>query len=167
MAATMISRSNTDAVPDTAWHARALANVLAHFGTSERGLSRADAERLLAHYGPNALAAAPAMPAWRILVAQLTSVVMALLCAAAAIAFIAGDRADAYAIVAVLVINVTLGFATEWRARRAMTALLRLDVLHASVLRDGATQSCDARALVPGDVIELEEGQLVPAMRAS
>ncbi|HEY8368116.1 MAG TPA: HAD-IC family P-type ATPase, partial [Thermodesulfobacteriota bacterium] len=74
-----------------------------------------------------------------------------------------GDPLDAAAIGAVLVINTTIGFVTELRARRAMQALLELEVARATVLRDGRTVEIDAREVVPGDVIILEAGQSVPA----
>jgi Ca2+-transporting ATPase len=62
-----------------------------------------------------------------------------------------------------VVINTALGCITELRVRRAMEALLRLQVPKAIVVRDGDPQEIDARELVPGDVIQLEAGQFVPA----
>ena len=113
--------------------------------------------------GPNALAAVKARSAWAILAAQLRSVVVLLLVVAAGAALVARDLPDAAAILGVLVINVSIGFITELRARRAMDALMRLDVPRATVIRDGTATDIDARDLVPGDVIELEAGQSVPA----
>jgi Ca2+-transporting ATPase len=86
-----------------------------------------------------------------------------LLCAAATVALATGDHADAAAIGAVLIINTTLGFVTELRARRAMESLVRLQARQADVVREGRARGIDARELVPGDVIELEAGQFVPA----
>ncbi len=103
------------------------------------------------------------MPAWRILVAQLNSVITLLLVGAMVISLFFGDRPEAIAIFAVLVINTAIGFVTEFRARRAMEALVDLDVPHASVIRDGRLRVIDARGLLPGDIIELETGRLVPA----
>ena len=74
-----------------------------------------------------------------------------------------GDRLDAAAILAVLVINVTLGLVTELPARRAMHALLSFEIPHATVLRDGRPEQIEARDLVQGDVIVLEAGQAIPA----
>ena len=86
------------------------------------GLSDAEACRRLREHGPNALPAAQPRSAWLILVDQLRSVVVLLLCAAA-VAVITGDLTDAAAIGVVLLINTTLGFVTELRARRAMESL--------------------------------------------
>jgi Ca2+-transporting ATPase len=94
---------------------------------------------------------------------QLTSVVVFLLVAAAIISLLLGDRLEAAAIMAVLVINTLIGFFTEWRARRAMEALRELDTPRASVVRHGHLRVIDAQALVPGDIIELSAGHQVPA----
>jgi len=148
---------------DRAWHARAADAVLAEFGSERDGLSEAEAAARLSQYGPNALIGAPAESVWRIFVRQLRSVVVALLVTAAALAWWLGEPLDAAAIGAVLILNVVIGFATEWRARRAMEALLHLETPTAMVLRDGAPRSVDGRELVPGDVIHLEAGQSIPA----
>jgi P-type Ca2+ transporter type 2C len=114
-------------------------------------------------HGPNALPAARPRSAWFILVDQLRNVVVLLLCAAAAVALITHDVMDAAAIAAVLLINTTLGFVTELRARRAMESLVRLQSPRAVVVRGGHAREIDARELVPGDVIQLESGQFAPA----
>ena len=145
------------------WHALPAAHVLARLETTPDGLSEAEARRRLARFGPNELRATPPTPAWRTLAAQLRSVVVLLLVAAAALALATGERLDAAAIAAVLVLNTGLGFATELRARRAMEALLRLQPARATALRDGRPRTLDARELVPGDILLLEAGQAVPA----
>jgi Ca2+-transporting ATPase len=126
-------------------------------------LDDAEARRRLQTYGPNALPAAKPRSAWRILLDQLRSVVVLLLCAAAAVAIMTRDFTDAAAIGVVLLINTTLGFVTELRARRAMESLVRLQAVRAIALRDGHPRDIDARELVPGDVVQLEAGQFVPA----
>ena len=145
------------------WHALAPDEALSLLASDNAGLADAEARRRLAIHGPNVLLRAPAEPAWRILVRQFQSVVIALLVVAALLAWWMGDRLDTAAIATVLVLNVTIGFVTELRARRAMEGLVKLDVPNAVVLRDGTTRDIDARELVPGDVIELEPGQAVPA----
>jgi Ca2+-transporting ATPase len=149
--------------PAPGWHAIALEEALQLLGSDSRGLSSEEAARRLARDGANVFRATRRVPAWKILLAQLKSVVTALLVAAAAIALASGDRLDAAAIGAVLLLNVLLGFFTELRAHRAMEALLGLEVTRARVIRDGATHEIDARELVAGDVIEVESGQQVPA----
>jgi Ca2+-transporting ATPase len=139
------------------------ADALAALGAAETGLTQAEADRRLAKHGPNRVDPPAPTSAWRVLLAQLTSVIVYLLIAAIAVALAFGDHVEAAAIAAVLVINTALGFVTEIRARRAMEALINLDVPRALVLRDGGLRTIDASALVPGDVIDLEAGRQVPA----
>ena len=145
------------------WHALPIPQVLARLGSSPQGLSRTEASDRLRRYGPNHFQRMPPASAWWVLVAQFRSTIVLLLAAAAAAALLTGDRLDAAAIAAVLAINVAIGFVVELRARRAMEALVALEVTRAHVVRDGEVAEVDARVLVPGDVIELEAGQLVPA----
>jgi Ca2+-transporting ATPase len=86
-----------------------------------------------------------------------------LLLLAGGVALVSGDLLDAGAILAVLLLNVAIGFVTELKAHRAVEALLALEVTYARAARDGRVRELDARALVPGDVIEIEAGQMVPA----
>jgi len=151
----------TDARPP--WHALPLAQVLAELRAPSIGLTTADATRRLARSGPNRVAAIPPVSAWRMLARQLASVVVALLVVAAALAVVIGEAADAAAIVAVLALNLAIGFATEWRARRSLEGLRALDVSRATVLRDGRTVDLDAARVVPGDVVVLDAGMAVPA----
>lgn len=154
--------------PETAgatarWHALSVAGALREFGSSPDGLRAGDIADRRHRYGPNALPALQSTPAWRILAAQLRSVIVVLLVVAGGIALARGEAADGIAIVAVLVINVALGFVTELRGRRAMEGLRALVALRARVIRDGELQEIDARDLVPGDVVALTAGANVPA----
>jgi len=147
----------------TAWHALSAGEAIARLDSSPQGLTAAEARRRLQHFGLNRIEAVPPASAWSILADQVRSVVVALLFVAAVLAFILGERLDAIAILAVLLINTVIGFAVEWRARLAMNALRDLDVAHATVVRDGRSETIDGRDVVPGDVIEIEAGQSVPA----
>ena len=145
------------------WHALPGEEVLRAWSASPNGLATTEAAARLARFGPNSLVVDPPESAWRILRRQFASVVVALLVIATILAAATGERADAIAIAAVLILNVVLGFTTELRARRAMEALLALQVARAVVVRDGEPRDLPAAELVPGDVIILEEGMAVPA----
>lgn len=147
----------------TSWHALTPTAALERLEASAAGLSSSEAEARLARYGPNRLVARKPVSVWTILLAQFKSVVVLLLVAAAGIALAIGDRAEAAAITAVLAINTLIGFAVELRARRAMEALLGHQAPQATVLRDGAPHRVAADLLVPGDVIEVVEGEAIPA----
>ena len=144
-------------------HASSEDALLHALQSSAAGLTSTEAARRMQQYGANQLRRAGGRSAMRILADQLRSVVIVLLIAAAAISFALGERLEAVAIAAVLAINTTIGFVTEWRARRAMESLMRLDSPRAVVLRDGRLQRIAAEQLVPGDVIEVAAGRHVPA----
>ncbi|MEX2177239.1 MAG: HAD-IC family P-type ATPase [Gemmatimonadaceae bacterium] len=145
------------------WHALPADDALARLDSSLDGLTPAATARLLERYGPNRIDIGRATPAWAILAAQFRSVVVLLLVVATAVAWAIGDALEAAAVAAVLVINAAIGFVTELRARRAMEALRRLEVPHATVIRGGRRLEISAMELVPGDVIVVESGESVPA----
>ena len=146
-----------------AWHAVPLDELLAQLGTGATGLSLDAARTTLARVGPNTVPRGAPASVWRVLLAQLRSVVMLLLVLACAAAALAGEVVDAVAIAAVLVLNVGLGFAIEIRAHRAIEALGHLEARRATVIRGGIPREIDAREVVPGDILVLEAGQSVPA----
>ncbi len=128
-----------------------------------RGLAPAEAASRLNRYGANALQTIRPRPAWRILLDQFASLIVALLAVAALIAWATGDVTEAAAIVVVLILNALVGFATEWQAGRALDALRRQAHVTARVRRDGREMKVDAAELAPGDVIILNAGDRVPA----
>ena len=144
-------------------HALSGEQCLERLASDRDGLTDAEASRRLVQIGPNRFEVRKPRSALDILIDQLRSVVVALLVAAAAISFALGQRIETAAILAVLAINTGIGFVTEWRARRALAALADLDVPQAIVVRQGERRAIDAHHLVPGDVIELNAGQHVPA----
>ena len=127
------------------------------------GLSSSQVEERRKDSGPNILQSIRPRPAWRILLDQFASLIVALLGAAAAVAWMTGDVVEAVAILIVLVLNALVGFGTEWQAGRALDALRRQAPATARVRRDGAERSIDAEGLVPGDIIILNGGDRVPA----
>ena len=127
------------------------------------GLSSEEAAKRHETFGPNAVVGEAGPPAWRIFARQFASIVVALLAAAAAVAFLTHDRVEGLAIVAVLLINAVVGFVTEWRSQRALESLRSHVRTSARVLRDGVQTIVDAVDLVPGDVVFLDSGARVPA----
>jgi len=148
---------------DVAWHSLDSEETLQRLGASRHGLSEAEAERRLTAYGRNLIEVEPPERAWRILLRQFASVIVLLLLVAALFALLSGDVVDAIAIAAVLVLNIAIGFATEFKARRAMEALRSMDARQATVIRDAVIRRMDAAGVVPGDVIVLEPGSAIPA----
>jgi Ca2+-transporting ATPase len=137
--------------------------VLDALDTSERGLSAGEAKRRLERHGPNRLRDIARRSLWAILWEQLKSLIMLLLVAAMLVAFFTGQTVEGIAIVAVIVINTAIGFFTEWRAVRSMEALQEMAQVQARVRRNSEEQHISAERLVPGDIVVLEEGEVVPA----
>ncbi|WP_051866234.1 magnesium-translocating P-type ATPase [Streptosporangium roseum] len=136
--------------------------VLDRLGVTEAGLSGAEATRRLAICGPNAVRAHHAR-ALRVLGRQLRNAVLVLLAVTAVVSFFLGDSTNAVIIGVILVASVGLGSVNEYRAERAAQAL-HSQVRHtAVVLRDARPAEVDVTALVPGDVVRLALGGIVPA----
>jgi Ca2+-transporting ATPase len=130
---------------------------------ADRGLDDAEAALRRASFGRNELQVAKKRHVISILKDQFTGIVTVLLLAAGALALMMSNIAEAVAIFAVIVINSAIGFLTEWRAIRSMEALRKIARVDCVVLRDGVVRHVAARELVPGDVIVLEAGDIVPA----
>lgn len=145
-------------------HAIAAYDVARYFGVDpETGLSSLQVVKNRAQYGANSIQSIRPRPAWHLLVDQFASIVIALLAAAALIAWLTSDVIEAIAIVVVLVINALVGFMTEWQAGRALDALRRQTRMITRVRREGVEITADAEDLVAGDVIVLNAGDRVPA----
>ena len=148
----------------TDWHALSPGDVLRLLDVNPTsGLTTSQVGPRQRQYGLNVLQRIQPRPAWRVLVDQFASIVIALLAIAALIAWLMGDGAEAIAILVVLVLNAAVGFATEWQAGRALDALRRQSRTRARVRRDGFETTVDAEELVPGDIIILNAGDRVPA----
>lgn len=131
--------------------------------TAEAGLTTLEARHRLRQAGPNRVAEQGETPLWRLALAQFRSLVVLLLLAAAGIAWALGERAESVAILAALLLNATIGFVSEWRARVSLARLRALAVPQAMVRRDGYVTRIAAAELVPGDVLILDAGAAVPA----
>ncbi|PRQ09078.1 cation-translocating P-type ATPase [Enhygromyxa salina] len=146
------------------WHAQTPGEALEILGVDpERGLTDAEADQRRREHGPNQLEQVGARPWPQILLAQLRSIVVVLLGAAMILAFATGRIPEGAAVLAVLVINTTIGFVTELRAARSMAALRKLGEHCTRARRDGREREIVATELVPGDIVLLAAGDLVPA----
>jgi Ca2+-transporting ATPase len=137
--------------------------VFEALATGPRGLSPDEAAARLARHGPNELAAAKTISAWRILLRQFANLLITILLAATVISFVLGERLDAWVILAIVLACVVLGFVQEYRAEQAAAALQKLAAPVATVVRAGAEQAVPAREVVPGDLLVLHTGDRVAA----
>ncbi|GAA1261875.1 cation-transporting P-type ATPase [Streptomyces aureus] len=132
-------------------------------GTGERGLSAREAARRLAVYGPNEVHSKARTSLGRELVRQLIHPLALLLWAAGTLAFVAQIGVLGWAIVAVILVNAAFAVLQERQAQAAVETLARYLPTHAVVIRDGRRQTVEARDLVPGDLVVLDEGERIPA----
>lgn len=154
---------NTETSLDRPWAMEA-ADTLADLRVDPScGLASSEVAERRSRYGVNALRELRPRSVWRILLTQFKSLLVALLVVAMAAAVAFGEQAEAVAIGVVLGVNALLGFVTELRATRSMEALRKMGVTRSTVRRDGKVEVVDAHALVPGDVVLLEGGDVVTA----
>lgn len=157
----------TEPVPEavvTDAHLHDPADLLRELGShAHQGLTTAQAQARLLDVGANALIEAGQRHPLRILLAQFTDFMILVLLVAAIIAGLIGEPQDVVAIAVIVVLNAVLGFVQEYRAERAMLALKQMMALQTRVVRDGLVRQIDATQLVPGDVVDLEAGNIVPA----
>jgi Mg2+-importing ATPase len=138
-------------------------DLLHELGASaEEGLSSAEVAQRQLRWGPNAVSShrARLLP---VLWHQLRSPLLALLLTAALASYFVGERGDAVIIGVIVALSVGLGFVNEYKAEKAADALHDQIRHETVVIRDGRPSSVDVSTLVPGDVVELHLGDIVPA----
>ncbi|WP_315914957.1 magnesium-translocating P-type ATPase [Arthrobacter sp. lap29] len=136
--------------------------VLSDLQSTDSGLSGGEAARRLAAVGPNALRTHKASP-WLVLGRQLRSPILILLIVTAGLSLFLGDATNSIVIAVILLVSVGLGFSNEFRAERAAEALHSRVTHTVVVLRDGTACQIDVVNLVPGDVVRLALGAIIPA----
>ncbi len=144
--------------------AQSLNEVLDQLSVSrDEGLSQADVASRLTTYGPNQLRGRKPRSLLAAMLGQLRSFLILILVGAVIISVWVGDWIEASVISAIILLNALVGALQERRAEKALQSLKALAAPDARVLRNGATQIIPARDLVPGDVVFLEAGSVVPA----
>jgi Ca2+-transporting ATPase len=127
------------------------------------GLTEAEATARRAEFGANELAEEDVRSRWAIFFGQFANTMILVLIGAMVITVLIDEVLDAVVIGAIVFLNAVIGFVQEHRAEQAMRALRQLAAPSARVVRDGQTASLPATELVPGDVVVLETGDIVPA----
>lgn len=147
------------------WHTKSTREVLDILKTDPKtGISVKDVGERLSVYGYNQLEEKKGRSPFRIFVSQFNDFMIWILIAAALISgIIIRDTTDAIVILIILILNSVLGFVQEFRAERALQALKELASPSALVIRGGQEKDIYSKNLVPGDIIKLSAGDLVPA----
>jgi P-type Ca2+ transporter type 2C len=147
------------------------AEAAAHFGGHlHNGLSSSEAQDRLTRFGPNALPDTARRSLWLRFLLQFRDVQVYLLLAAAAVSLLVwamehekGLPYEAFAILAIVLLNAVFGFLQEAKADRALAALRSMTPVEASVIRDGNEQRIPVQKLVPGDLLIIREGDRIAA----
>lgn len=146
------------------FHTQSTQQVIDEFGVDiESGLTEEEARQRRSQYGPNKLQTHKRKSIFMMFVAQLQDVLIYVLMGAVIITMLMGEYVDGIIIMAVILINATLGVVQEVRAGNAIEALRNMASPKALVKRDGQTKEIDSEDVVPGDIIVLDAGRYIPA----
>lgn len=158
------SAGATEPSPLHTWFTWPHGTVLTHFGVDPHaGLDNEAAQRIAEVSGPNTLAAAKTRGDAEILVDQFASLPTAMLGASALLSLVTRAVTDALATLTVVALNSLIGFTTEREAERTISSLSRTGAQHANVLRAGRHRRIEAAGVVPGDIVVVSPGAVVPA----
>lgn len=138
-------------------------DVLKSLSATTDGLSHEEAERRLKVHGANELREKKKIPSWLLFLHQFKDFMIIILIVAAILSGVMGDLTDTIIILVIILLNAVVGFVQEYRAEKAMDALKKMAVTYAKVLRSGEASEVSGSVLVPGDVVILEAGNVVPA----
>jgi len=146
------------------WYALSPDEAVTRLGSdATSGLTNAEAAKRLAEYGPNELQSEPQPSKIEVMMHQVVDPMNLMLLAVAIISLVIGEIGTGLLVGALVLVNVVMGAQQEMKAKAAVDALAKLQVPVARVTRDGSLAELAATELVPGDIVSLEAGDLVPA----
>ena len=130
---------------------------------SEQGLTSEQAEKIRLKTGENVLLEEKKKSAFQVFLDQFKDLMVVILIGAAIISMFSGNEESTIVIFAVLVMNAVLGTVQHMKAEKSLESLKQLSAPDAKVIRDGRKQEIPAKDVVPGDILELEAGDMVAA----
>lgn len=151
-----------------AFHDIRIQEVFTKLNSNENGLSDKEVQKRLEKYGKNEIVRTKKISPLKIFIDQFKSFLVIILILAAIISYILsffgeGSKFDSLLIIAIVVANAFFGFIQDFKAERSIEALKRMSTKYALVLRNGRKARVDSKELVPGDIIFVEEGVIIPA----
>ena len=145
------------------WHLLSITEIAELLKSTPSGISNSIALQRLSEYGKNEIEDKRKKTILQMVLHQLTDFMILVLIVVAIVSGILGDLTDTIIILAIIVINAAVGFIQEYRSEKAMEALKNMAPSFARVVREGSTLEITATELVPGDVVLLEAGNIIPA----
>lgn len=145
------------------WHLLPLSEITQLLNTSPNGIDTISASQRLKECGNNLIEDTKKKTVFKMFLEQFTDFMILILLAAAVISGFLGDITDTIIILAIVVLNAFVGFIQEFRAEKAMEALKKMASSNARIVREGKVLDIPASELVPGDVVQLEAGNIIPA----
>ena len=140
----------------------AATEMLQQLQTTAQGLTTDEARARLTRYGANLLKPKKKSDAFTLLVSQFKSPIILILFIATGLSFFLGDPVDAFIILTIILVSGLLGYWQEHSAANAVEKLLAIVQIKASVLRDGSPKEIPVEEIVPGDIVILNAGDVVP-----
>ena len=156
-------RDATPAQLPDAWWCAPIAATQAAVDSGPGGLAADNARERLARFGPNRFVDRPTRALWLDYLAHFRNPLVLVLLGAAAVEAATGEPTGALIVIALVVASVTIDFVQERRASRVAEDLRATVAVHARVVRDGRELDVPVAEVVPGDVVLLAAGDLVPA----
>lgn len=138
-------------------------SLFKQFNTSQAGLSATESSSRLETDGYNELEEKTKTPPWILFLNQFKDFMILVLAGAAILSGAFGDLADTIIIFVIIILNAVVGFIQEFRAEKAMEALKKMSITKTQVIRDDKPHEIESKELVPGDIVVLEAGNVVPA----
>lgn len=137
--------------------------LLIYIHPLRNGIDAAEAARRLEQHGPNKVEGAKGLSLWTILLRQVSNSLTLVLVITMVLSFAIDDKIEGGVIAAVILLNIVVGFVQDYRAEQTIQALYALSAPTCKVIRAGKTDNIKAASLVPGDLVRLGVGDVVPA----
>ena len=148
----------------TSWFNKPADDVIGRLDTNaDAGLSSTEATARLAKFGPNVIAAEPQPSVVAVALTQVRDSMNLMLIAVTGVSMLIQEWSTALIVALLVVLNVVMGTQQEMKARASVDALSKMTTPQAKVVRDGTLMQISATDLVPGDIVNLESGDIVPA----
>lgn len=146
------------------WARLSIGSVLQLLQTDmHRGLEHGETQLRLARFGNNRLEETKPPSLFKRFIGQLNNVLVQTLLGSTVVCVLLGELGDALAIIAIVLLNALFGMLQEQKADQSLAALKKMSAPAAKVIRDGVSQAVPAVQLVPGDIVILEQGDIIPA----